>query len=589
MLIQTETNRLDKAYRYAEDIKSGTIPACKWVRLAIDRFYDDLKNGHSRGLHFSEDQAEIRLKFFDLMFIKRNQPITLPNGRQILKATPGQFILESWQTFIIANKYGWYKEEFRRFTESIVCVARKNGKTTFAAGDAILALLGDGEWESHVYCLANKKDQAQILFKEAKKICMISPELKGYLGKDNILKDTINDFETNSFFQPLSADANTLDGLNPHKVELDETHEYKTSELRDVMKSAQGNRLNPMLDIISTAGFNKTYWFYEYLQNALGILEGNYVDDSMFIMYYTQDSEEEIYDPKLRIKSNPNLGVSIQNKYLDEQVNKMKNNPSTRVGVLTKNFNMFVDSATTWIESEIWNAQYKPIHWLQDQSIKAVYGGIDLASSRDIYAITWLYELHNGTYYITHRFYTPGNNLESRYTTHIGQLFSQYIAEGWLHTTPGKTIDNTLVEDYIINKALELGVKFIGYDPYKATDMSKNISDGLGMEMIYNPQKGKIEEFTRMQPIRQNVTNLAEPTLKLEEWLVSGTLFHDGNPMMGWMMSNVEIVYDSTGNPKPDRKNVNKKIDGVYSTLDAIKIKLTFTELENNLDDYMPA
>lgn len=588
MLVQTEVNRLDKAYRYAEDIKSGIIPAGKWVKLAIDRFYDDIKNGYQRGLHFDEDQAAARLKFFDLMFIKRNHRITLPNGREIMKAAPGQFILEPWQTFIIANKYGWYKESFRRFTQSVICVGRKNGKTTFAAGDGILSLSGDGEWESQVYCLANKKDQALILFKEAKKICRISPPLLEYYGKDGIMKDAILDSETDSFFQPLSADANTLDGLNPHKAILDETHEYKTSELFDVMISGQGNRLNPMIDIISTAGFRKDYWFYEYLNNSLGILENKYIDDSIFVMYYTLDNESEINDPNMWIKANPNMGVSVQNRFIEQEVQKMKNNPSTRVGILTKNFNMFVDASTTWIETELWNAQYRPLHWLDDQDVKAVWGGIDLASSRDIYAITWLYELSNGTYYINHRFYTPGNNLNNGYSDHIAQLFNQWIAEGWLHTTPGKTIDPDTVEKYIINTATEQNVRFIGYDPYKATDMSKRISDVLGLEYILDQNKGKMVEMQRMQPIRQNITNLAEPTLKFEEWIVNGTLFHDGNPMMSWMLQNVELVFDSTGNPKPDRKNIKKKIDGIYSTLDAVKIKLTFTDTEDSEDNYLP-
>lgn len=249
---------------------------------------------------------------------------------------------------------------------------------------------------------------------------------------------------------------------------------------------------------------------------------------------------------------------------------------------------MFVDASTTWIETEIWNAQYRPLHWLDDQDIKSVWGGVDLASSRDIYAITWLYELNNGTYYITHRFYTPGNNVNNGYSDHIAQLFSQWIAEGWLHTTTGKTIDPETVEKYIIEYAIEHDVKFIGYDPYKATDMSKRISDTLGIDYVLDQNKGKMVEMQRMQPIRQNITNIAEPTLKFEEWIVNGSLFHDGNPMMTWMLQNVEIVLDSTGNPKPDRKNIKKKIDGVYSTLDAIKIKLTFTETQDSEDNYLP-
>jgi phage terminase large subunit-like protein len=228
MAVLINTNKLDHAYRYAEDIKSGKILACKWIKLAVDRFYDDLKHGPQRGIIFDEDAASTRLKAFDFINIKKNITIKSRTGREIRKAQYEPFMLEGWQSWISANEYGFYYDTGeRRFNTSIKCMARKNGKTTFGSAEGIIALLFDGEIEAQVYCAATKKDQARILFKEAKKMINISPLLKQFFEKENLTKDSIYDPTTDSYFQPVSSDSNTLDGLNPHKVLLDELHEYK--------------------------------------------------------------------------------------------------------------------------------------------------------------------------------------------------------------------------------------------------------------------------------------------------------------------------------------------------------------------------
>lgn len=582
MAVLINTNKLDHAYRYAEDIKSGKILACKWIKLAVDRFYDDLKHGPQRGIIFDEDAASTRLKAFDFINIKKNITIKSRTGREIRKAQYEPFMLEGWQSWISANEYGFYYDTGeRRFNTSIKCMARKNGKTTFGSAEGIIALLFDGEIEAQVYCAATKKDQARILFKEAKKMINISPLLKQFFEKENLTKDSIYDPTTDSYFQPVSSDSNTLDGLNPHKVLLDELHEYKDSGLYDVFVSGMGERLHPHLSMLTTAGFHKDYFFYIFLQNCLQILEGTIKDDSIFVAYYTQDSEEEIKDPKSWIKSNPNLDISINSRFIEREVQSMLNIPSKRTGVLTKTFNMFVDSSETWIESEHWNSLYKSTAWLETQSVEAVYAGFDFAAAKDMYAITFLYILSSGDWYLRHRFYTPGITMGNKYTGTNAQLYAQWEAEGWLHTTPGKTIDSTFIEPWIIESYTTENITFGGYDPYKGTEIVKRLLEELGSDHVYDPEKSKLVEVPRLMPIKQTITNLSEATCKFEEMVTSSKLYHDGSPVMAWHLANVDIIYDSNLNVKPDRKNPNKKIDGVYSTLNAIKTFLTIPKDEN--------
>lgn len=580
------TNKLDLAYRYADDIASGKILACKWIKLAVDRFHNDLKNGYQRGIYFDEDAAQQRMQAFDFINIKKNYTTKGRNGREIKTSRYEPFILEPWQAWISANEYGFYYESGeRRFNTSIKCMARKNGKTTYGAAEGIISLLFDGELEAQVYCAATKKDQARILFREAKKMINISPMIKQFFDKENLTKDSIFDPTTDSFFHPVSSDANTLDGLNPHKALLDEVHEYKTSELIDVFISAMGERLHPHLSILTTAGFHKDYFFYKFLMDCLGILEGRFVDDSIFLAYYTQDSEEEIKNPNTWIKSSPNLGVSVNKRFIEKEVQSMLNIPSKRTGVLTKTFNMFVDSAETWIDSEVWQKLYKHPNWLETQTIKAVYAGFDFAAVKDMYAISFLYVLESGDWYLSHRFYTPGNTLGNRYTGTNAQLYAQWEADGYLYTTPGKVIDSTFIESYILEQFESEKIAFGGYDPYKASEIIKRLLEDLGSEHVFDPEKNKMVEVPRLIPIKQTITNLSEPTCKFEEMVTCGKLFHDGNPVMAWHLQNVDIIYDSNLNVKPDRKNVNKKIDGVYSSLNAIKTFLTIPndEEENTL------
>lgn len=584
-------NELDKAYRYAEDIKSGAIPACKWVKLAVDRFYRDLKEGPARGIVFNENEAALRLQAYDYINIKKTFLTKGRNGKEIQRNRYEPFILEPWQTFNLANKYGFYYEDsgLRRFTTSIICVPRKCGKTTEAAGDGIVGMQFDGELEAQVYCVATKKDQARILFKEAKKMVNISPQIRQFFDKENITKDSIYDPSTDSVFSPLSSDSNTLDGLNPHRVVIDECHEIKTSELYDVMISGMGNRLNPMVNIISTAGFHKDYWFYNFLMDCLGILEQKYEDDSIFVQYYTLDHESEIDNPDLWIKAVPNIGVSVQRSFIEREVNSMRNITSKRVGVLTKTFNIFTDSGDVWIENEIWKAQERDDSFLEGKTIKNVWGGIDFASSRDIYAISWLYQLEDGDFYLKHRFYTPGQMMGNRYTGNLAQMYASWERSGDLHTTPGRVIKSQFCEEYILETMKTEEVKFLGYDPYKATEIVDRMLQEIDTEWAYDEDKGKMVELKRMQPIRQGFVTMAEPTWKFEELINSGRLYHDGNKVMEWMVANAILLRDSSGNVKPDRKNENKKIDGVYSTLDAIAVMLQFDDIdeEQNVDDFI--
>ena len=573
-------NTLQSAFDYAEDIRSGKIIACKWVKLAVARFWDDLENGHKRGLRFYEEQAKKDLQFFDFLNIKRNIEAIDRFGHTINKRSYDRFILQPWQTFILANQYGWMKGNYRRFTDINVCVARKQGKSTLASGIGVKGLIFDNEIESQVYCAANTLKQAKIVFDESKKMIKRSPILHDFFNlKDDLLAESITFQETESTMRPVTGDASTLDGFDPHLAILDEPHEAKDNSMYDIFATGNGGRPNPQIFMISTAGFHKDYWYYEQLMASLGILEGKYQDDNTFVMYYTLDSEEEINDPKMWIKANPSMGVSMTEGYLHKQVARMQNSPSFTVGVKTKNFNMFVDSQEQWIASELWADLARTDDILKEKEIVRVWGGIDGAKVRDMFAISLLFEFADGTHYIKHRFYIARKQI-GMFQGPEGLLFDQWQKNGFLHVTNGDTIDIEEVELVIKEMYAQYSEKFgfWGYDPYKLTEMVARLNEEFPREQIYDETTGKWKMEDRLQPVRQNLMTLTEPTTNFENLVENKQLFHDNNPVMNWMMANVVMIFDSIQNYKPDRKSDKKKIDGVISTLNALKLKIKFYE-----------
>ena len=211
-------------------------------------------------------------------------------------------------------------------------------------------LFADGESRSEVYSAATVKDQAKICFSDAAEIVKAT-DLKKYLS---VFRNSITYEAKGGMLKPLSSDYGTHDGLNPSCGIIDEFHAHKDSGMFDVIKSAFGARRQPLMFIITTAGFNKAGACFAYRDNVIKVLQGVNRDDSLFGIVYTLDDKEEWDNPKMWIKANPNLGVSLSVDYLASQVMDVKNRPEAVRNVMTKNVNLWVDAELTWILDEAW-------------------------------------------------------------------------------------------------------------------------------------------------------------------------------------------------------------------------------------------
>ena len=343
-------NHLDSAAQYQRDVLSGKINTGKLTQLALQRNQTDLEKASNRGFFFDEEQADRALKLFGY----------LKHSKGEWAGKPIQ--LEPWQAWIIATVFGWIDEDTgkRRFRTVYEEIARKNGKTTKLAGIGLKGLTKDDEGGPEIYSAATKRDQAAILFAEAQRMVRQSRPLAKRLHAQQHQILNPGNF---GVFKPLSADGQTMDGLNPHMALVDELHAHKTPEVWDVLKSALGSRSQPLIWAITTAGFNKNGICYEVRDYAIKVLQSIIDDDTFFTVIYSIDDGDDWQTEANWIKANPNLGISVSLDYLREQARQAAVMPTAKVNFLTKHLNVWVTGESLWCNVERWltcAAEYSP-------------------------------------------------------------------------------------------------------------------------------------------------------------------------------------------------------------------------------------
>lgn len=543
------------AQAYINDVKTGKILVCNSVLQAIDRHLNDIQSGGERGLWFDESAAERALKFFSF----------LRHSKGKWAGTP--FTLSPWQAFIIYSLFGWKRMDgTRRFRYAYVEIPRKNGKTTFAAGVALYMMIADGEAGAEVYTGATTRDQAKICFEEAQRMVGKSPQLS---SRATVFARNIHVTTTASKMEPVSSDAKTLDGLNPHCVVLDEIHAYKNRDLFDIFDSATGARSQPMIFMITTAGFNKEWFCYKYRRDVLSVLSGTVTDDALFGIVYTLDETDEWTDPKVWAKANPNYGVSVYDSYLKDKIYQAQIRPSEQVNVKTKNLNVWTDASKVWIPDEIWQAAGEPLNELDFKTLRC-YGGLDLAAVSDFNAWAKIFPDEDGYFNLFMRFWIPEDTVKKRIDAGLHDL-QQWIDEGWITTTPGNVADYGQIRDDIVNDFLFFGLESAAYDRnWNSSHIVQEIESEL------DPVFREDEYKSRMTPFGQGFVSMNAPTKEFERLAMQGKIRHGGNPVLRWMLRNVELRTDPAGNIKVDKAKSAEKVDGIVAAIEALAEYLTW-------------
>ena len=544
----TETEQIvDKDVQsYIDGVESGTITTCRWVQLAVARHLKDLETCESRGLYFDPEAAKIKLEFFNLLKHSKGKWAGEP------------FKLEPWQKFIIWVLFGWKNlKGTRRFRIAYEEVARKNGKSTKAAGIGLAGLVMDAEQGAEIYSAATKMEQAKIIHKEAKRMVKSSPALQNYL---RVFQNSIAMDSTNSSFEPLGADAKTLDGLNPHLATIDEFHAHKSSEIWDVLRSAMGSRTQPMLFAITTAGYNIHGICHDQHDYAIKVLEGLIEDDTFFAIIYTLDEEDDWKDETKWIKANPNLNITVDLKDMRNMCKKAQNAPVELNNFLCKKLNIWTTQQHKYFNMDKWRACNGTID-ITTLLGKKCYKAIDMSTKIDITADVMLFELGDGKIFALPRFYCPKDTaIERSKADNVPYL--KWAEQGYLTLTDGNVVDNDYIELQIAKDFKDYQVEMMAYDPW---NFEKIRQDLIKMGL---PEK-KIVEF------RQTLQNMTAPTKDLSSLVISGKLVHNNNPILTWMAENTAVWTDPNENVRPAKNKSAERIDGIVATVMARGLMLT--------------
>lgn len=522
------------AHDYATDVLAGRILACEFIKLACQRFLDDQKR---RDLVMKPKKVAAICLFIEKL-------------RHIKGKWAGKTIsLESWQIFILCNIFGWYyaKTGKRRFRDVYLEVPRKNAKSTLTSGVGLFMLSLEGEGGAEVYSAATTRDQAKIVFLDAKRMVDKDEEVREMTGISTSAHTIVHE-DSSSVFRPLSADANTLDGLNVYSALIDEYHKHPNASVLEVLETGMGARENPLLWVITTSGDDIGSACYDRRDFSINVLRKVVVDeksDTYFTMIYTIDEGDDWKAESTWRKANPNYGVSVNPDDLLLKARHAESNPSKKAAFLTKHLDVWVSSSKAWLDIARWSAcrleGFDPFEYTPDP----VWIGLDLASRRDIAAMQVLAR-RDSRLFTWGKYYIPRARLEDEGNA----MYRSWADQGFLTVTDGDIIDFNRIEDDLLEVCRDYDVQGVAFDPYQATKLMTEISD-KGVTCV---------------EVKQSYAMLSEPMTELEADIISEGIEHDGNPVMAWMMSNV-VERKNGEYRRPDKESAHKKVDGAVALI----------------------
>jgi phage terminase large subunit-like protein len=530
---------VDAGLQYARDVVAGGIPACKWVRLACQRQIDDLARWdgvEGSPYYFDRDAAERVCRFSEMMPHVKGE---WARKRETMR-------LEPWQCFIVTTLFGWLRDGdgLRRFRESYTEIPRKNGKSSLVAPLGLYMFAADGEQGAEVYSGATTEKQAWEVYGPAQAMAKSAEGFVDFYGVDVRAKN-MNIPGKLAKFEPLIGDPG--DGASPHCAIVDEYHEHDSPRLYDTMITGMGARSQPLMVAITTAGFNLGGPCYDMRLRVQKVLEGVQRDEEIFGLIYTIDDGDDWKSDEALRKANPNYDVSVRGDFLRSQLQKALQNPSKQNAFKTKHLNVWCNAKSAWMNMTSWERQRDASLPMTAFAGEPCWVGIDLASKLDLNAVAYLFR-RGETYHLFADFFLPEGALES---AHNADIYRGWAEAGHLTITPGAMVDYDAIEERILERAKHFQFTECPYDPFQAAQLVTHLSDA-GLTMV---------EYG------STVRNMSEPMKQLEALVEAGKLFHDGNPVLTWCMSNVVCHTDAKDNVFPRKDRYEYKIDGAVAAI----------------------
>jgi len=533
-----------KCYKFAEDVVSGKIVSGVKRIQSCQRFLRELEESQKPDSRWAFD-IERAYRPIDYM-----EKFCVPT-----KGDYDRMELLPWQHYIEGNLFGWVdkKTGLRRFREGLVLVGSGNGKSTLITGNATYSASKDGERGAEVYCVANAKEQAKIIFDECKSQIEASPHLKKHFRttRDGIYFDA-----TNSKIQALASDPTTLDGKNVHLAIFDEVQDYRDYTFMSRLKKKIIKRRQPLIIYISTFGnvidgpLMDLYVLGGQILANTGAVSP-IVSDRMFVYIDEIDENDEPDDISCWGKANPSLGVLIKQDDLIADWERCKMVPAERSDWINKQLNVFTSvDELSFLDDKTILENNKVID-LSEIEGRRCFGGFDMSTSEDFTSACLEFDLPDNQYFVLSHSWVPEKKTkENREKLDWAELRRREL----LTVVPGDYIKPELVFEWFVEMSGKYRIQSVGYDPAKALDLIRMMT----------------EKGFSLNVVRQGEMTLTGPLDNLKERFLDRKIIHNNNRLFSWYLKNVKLTKRSVNATYlPTRQSKYRKIDGFAALLDA--------------------
>lgn len=480
--------------------------------------------------------------------------------------------LELWEKALLGAAFGFIDiNGERRFREVLLIVGKKNGKSLLSSIVGLYMQVGDGEPGPECYAVATKKDQAKIVWGEAKRMVNKSPVLRRRIRP--LVGEMVSDFN-DGIFKPLASDQDTLDGLNVHCGLMDEIHQWKQGKgLYDIIADGVTAREQPMIFITSTAGTVREDIYDEKYDYATNVINGysdpdGYHDDRFLPVVYELDKRNEWTDPACWKKANPGLGTIKNLTALKEKVERAQQNPQMVKNLVCKEFNIRETNGEAWLTFEELNntqvfdlAELKPRYGI---------GGADLSSTTDLTAAKVIFRVPEDPVLYVLSMYWIAEDLVEKKVREDKIPYDIWIERGLIRTSPGNSIHAHNVYEWFVEvqEKLDIYIPWVGYDAWSAKYWVEEMRGYFGKES--------------MIPVHQGKKTLSGPMKQMGADLRSKRIVYNNNPVDKWCLANTSYEEDKNGNIQPKKTSKStRRIDGTAALLDAYVIYM------DKLDEYL--
>lgn len=463
---------------------------------------------------------------------------------------------DPWQVaYILAPVFGWvrFDEDTDRWVRVIrelyVDIPRKNGKSSSLGAIAIYMTAADGEQGAEVLAAATTTAQAGFVFAPIKAMAEKAPALKGHV---RAYASKVVHPASASYFQAISSVADAQHGANIHCAVIDELHVHKTAEMVETLETGTGSRDQPLIATITTADDGRPGTIYERKRKRVEQLASRVLTDATTygVVWAAEKTDDPFAESTWR-KANPGFGISPTRSYLVKEAARAKDSPADLAKFLRLHLGIRTKQETKYLELPAWDASAGLV---VEEKLRgrACHGGLDLASVNDLAALCWDFP-DGDRHELLWRFWLPKERLEDLDRRTAGEA-SVWVREGRLTLTPGNVIDNDFIVAQVVRDAGRFDVRTVGFDRWGSNDVVRRLGD----------------EGLTCVPVGQGFASMSAPLKEILRLVLSRRYVHGGNPVMRWMVDNLAVAMDPSGNVKPDKARAAEKIDGVSAAVTAM-------------------